>query len=39
MKQYLCNKTLGWLYEQVKNKIPEDHAKATFEWFNNAKSR
>ena len=39
MRQYLNNKTLGWLHEQVSNKIPEEHAKATIEWFNNIKSR
>ena len=39
MRQYLKNKTLGWLHEQVKNKIPEEHSKATIEWFNNIKSR
>lgn len=39
MRQYLREKTLGWLHKQVKNKIPEDHAKATVEWFNNSKSR
>jgi len=39
MKQYLNNKTLKWLREQVNNKIPEEHAKATIEWFNNPKSR
>lgn len=39
MRQYLSNKNLGWLYEQVKNKIPEEHAKETIEWFNNNKSR
>lgn len=39
MKQYLNNKTLGWLHEQVSNKIPEEHGKATIEWFNNIKSR
>ena len=37
MKQYLKNKTLGWMYEQVKNKLPEEHSKATIEWFNNSK--
>ncbi|SFD25751.1 hypothetical protein SAMN05421842_1321, partial [Clostridium uliginosum] len=26
-------------HEQVKNKIPEEHSKATIEWFNNIKSR
>ena len=39
MKQYLQAKTLGWLSEQVKNKVPEAHGKATIEWFNNPKSR
>ena len=39
MRQYLNNKTLGWLHEQVSNKIPEEHGKATIEWFNNIKSR
>ena len=39
MRQYLNDKTLGWLHEQVSNKIPKEHAKATIEWFNNSKSR
>lgn len=39
MRLYLNNKTLGWLHEQVSNKIPEEHGKATIEWFNNIKSR
>jgi len=39
MKQYLKQKTLLWLREQVNHKIPDDHAKATIEWFNNPKSR
>jgi len=39
MRQYLNNKTLGWLHEQVSNKIPEEHGKATIEWFNNLRSR
>ena len=39
MRKYLNNKTLGWLHEQVSNKIPEEHSKATIEWFNNSKSR
>ena len=34
MRQYLSNKTLGWLNEQVKNKIPKEHGKATIDWFN-----
>ncbi len=33
MKQYLNNKTLAWLHTQVKNKIPEEHSKATLDWF------
>lgn len=39
MKEYLKIKTLGWLHEQVKNKVPAEHAKATIEWFNNPKTR
>lgn len=39
MRQYLNNKTIGWLHEQVYNKIPEEQSKATIEWFNNPKSR
>ena len=39
MRQYLNNKTLGWLYEQVSHKIPEEYKKSTIEWFNNIKSR
>lgn len=39
MRQYLKNKTLGWLHEQVKNKIPREHREATIEWFNDPKSR
>ncbi|MBW9145217.1 Rrf2 family transcriptional regulator [Clostridium sp. CM028] len=39
MRQFLNNKTLGWLHEQVSNKILEEHGKATIEWFNNSKSR
>lgn len=39
MQQYLKHKTLKWLREQVNDKIPEEHAKETIEWFNNPKSR
>jgi Rrf2 family protein len=39
MRQYLNNKTLGWLHEQVHNKIPIEQGEATIEWFNNIKSR
>mgnify|MGYP001594782515 FL=1 len=39
MRMYLNNKTLGWLHEQVSNKIPSEHKKETVEWFNNLKSR
>lgn len=39
MKQYLKQKTLLWLRGQVNQKIPEDQAKATIDWFNNPKSR
>ncbi|EKQ53527.1 MAG: putative transcriptional regulator [Clostridium sp. Maddingley MBC34-26] len=39
MRQYLNNKTLAWLHDQLKNKIPEEHRKATIKWFNNTKSK
>ena len=39
MKLYLNQKTLKWLNEQVEEKIPEEQAKATIEWFNNPESR
>lgn len=39
MKMYLKSKTLGWLYRQVKSKVPEDHLRAMVEWFNDRKSR
>lgn len=34
MRSYLRNKTLGWLHSQVKDKLPEEHIKATIQWFN-----
>jgi Rrf2 family protein len=39
MRRYLANKTLAWLHEQVKSKIPAEHSKKTIEWFNNARLR
>jgi Rrf2 family protein len=39
MRQYLNNKTLAWLHEQVDNKVPKEHSKATIEWFNNIRSK
>ncbi|URZ14392.1 hypothetical protein CLFE_003890 [Clostridium felsineum DSM 794] len=39
MRQYLRTKTLAWLHEQVKKKLPDEHSKATIEWFKNVKSR
>lgn len=39
MKQYLRGKTLVWLSEQAKNRLPEEHTKSTIEWFNNPDSR
>ena len=39
MKNYLRNKTLRWLRDELNGKIPEEHAKATIEWFNNPESR
>lgn len=37
MRQFLRNKTLAWLHNQVENKLPEEHIKATIEWFNNSR--
>lgn len=38
MRKYLKNKTLGWLYDQVYNKIlPKDMEDATIEWFRNSR--
>jgi len=34
MKKYLEQKTLKWLSDQVEQKIPLEHAKATMDWFN-----
>lgn len=39
MRQYLKEKTLRWLFDQVGNKIPADHVQATVEWFNRPKGR
>ncbi len=39
MRQYLKNKTLAWLHEQVKNKLPEEQRKATSDWFKNSRAR
>ena len=39
LKNYLRNKTLRWLRDELNGKIPEEHAKATIEWFNNPESR
>ena len=39
MKQYLKQKNLKWLRDQVNEKIPEAHAKATMEWFNREKGQ
>jgi Rrf2 family protein len=39
MRQYLREKTLGWLHEQVKHKVPDEHRKATIEWFSQAMSK
>jgi Rrf2 family protein len=39
MRRYLNERTLAWLHNEVKNKIPVEHSKATIEWFNNSKSR
>ncbi len=34
MRQYLKNKTLNWLFDQVRNKLPEEQLEKTKEWFN-----
>ena len=39
MKQYLQAKTLKWLSDEVKQKIPKEHGEAIVEWFNNPKAR
>ncbi len=39
MRQYLNKKTLGWLHDQVRNKLPEEQIEATKNWFKDAKSR
>jgi Rrf2 family protein len=39
MRQYLKNKTLRWLYDQVRNKLPEEQMEATKNWFSDTKFR
>ena len=39
MRRYLKNKTLRWLYDQVRNKLPEEQMEATKKWFSDTKSR
>lgn len=39
LRKYLDSKTLAWLHEQVKSKIPAEHSQATVAWFSNAKQR
>lgn len=39
MRGYLKNKTLAWLHDQVKDKLPEEHMEATMQWFNNARMK
>jgi len=39
MRQYLHNKTLAWLYDQVKSKLPDDDRRATIDWFNHIRSK
>lgn len=34
LKQYLNNKTLAWLHDQVKTKLPKTERQATIDWFN-----
>ncbi|MGC7873288.1 RrF2 family transcriptional regulator [Desulfosporosinus sp. SYSU MS00001] len=36
MRNYLSNKTLAWLYDEVyNNKLPKEIKNATLEWFSN----
>jgi len=37
MNIYLNKKTLIWSHSQVQEKIPEEYAKETIEWFNKTK--
>lgn len=37
MRNYLKEKTLGWLHGQVQNKVPAEHRNATKEWFSNTR--
>ena len=39
MRRYLKEKSLRWLSNQVKLKIPKEHGEAIVEWFNNPKAR
>ena len=39
MRIYLKSKTLAWLQDEVKNKIPEAHVQATIEWFDRPKKK
>lgn len=39
MRQYLKSKTLGWLDQQVKNKISPEIGRATLQWFTTGKGR
>ena len=39
MKQYLHNKSLAWLHDQVKNKLPDEERQATIDWFNTIRSK
>lgn len=39
MREHLKSKTLGWLYNQLKKKIPSELMKATIKWFNDPQSR
>lgn len=39
MRQYLKNKSLGWLHDQVKDKLPEEDRQATIDWFNQIRTK
>jgi len=39
MRNYLKEKTLGWLHGMVKDKIPTEHGQATIDWFLSARQK
>lgn len=35
MRRYLKDKSIAWLHQTLKEKVPEDRQEATFRWFQN----